>query len=111
MAIETQRSGNSVIVSLSGRLDGVTSPDYGKTARELLDGGATRIVVDCDKLDYISSVGLGELILTAKLLKERNGQFSVANVRGNVLSVFEMCGIGSMVAIHPTVAAALAAFA
>src|SRR5262249_8071239 len=107
MAIETKRNAQSAVVSVSGRLDGVTAPEYGKTVRELIDSGINRIVVDLERLDYISSVGLGELILTARLLNEKNGRFAVANVRGNVLSVFEMCAVGSIVTIHQSVDEAL----
>ena len=77
--------------------------------RQLIESGTTRLVADFEQLDYVSSAGLGELILTSKLLQEKGGQFSVANVKGNVLSVFEMCGIGSVIKIHRSVADALAA--
>src|SRR5437667_4007479 len=111
MTIQTARHGGISVVSVSGRLDGVTAPEYERTVRELIDGGTTRVVLDFDQLEYISSVGLGELLVTAKLLKEKDGQFCVANVHGNVLSVFEMCGIGKLLKIHPSVAEALAALA
>jgi anti-anti-sigma factor len=109
MAIETRKAGNSVVVSVSGRLDAVTAPAYEKAVRGLVEDGATRMVVDFEQLDYISSAGLGELIVTLKLLKEKGGQLAVANVRGNVLSVFEMCGIQKLLGIHNSVADALAA--
>jgi stage II sporulation protein AA (anti-sigma F factor antagonist) len=74
----------------------------------LIESGTTRVVVDFDQLSYISSAGLREIIVTAKLLQENNGQFCVANVHGNVLAVFNMCGIESVVKIHDSVADALA---
>jgi len=108
MAIQTKQDGSTVVVSVSGRLDAVTGPEYEKTLRELIAGGATSVVVDFDELKYISSAGLGELLVTAKLLKEKDGRFGVANVRGNVLSVFQMCGIGKLLKVHDSVAEALA---
>ena len=108
MTIQTERHGNALVVSVSGRLDGVTAPEYERTMRELIDGGTTRVVLDFDQLEYISSVGLGELLLTAKLLKEKDGQFCVANVHGAVLSVFEICRMGSLLKIYDSVADALA---
>ena len=111
MAIQVKKDGNSAVVSVSGRLDAVTGPEYERTVRELIEGGTNRLVADFDELSYISSAGLGELILTSKLLKEKNGRFCVANVHGNVQSVFEMCGIGKLLQVHQSVADALAALA
>jgi len=111
MTIQTERHGDACVVSVSGRLDAVTAAEYESTVRELIESGTTRIVVDFDRLNYISSAGLREIIGTAKSLTEKNGQFSVANVHGNVLSVFEMCGMESMLKIHHSVADALAQLA
>ena len=108
MTIQKKNEGNAVVVSVSGRLDAVTAPEYAKTMQEVLAEGPARIVVDFDQLTYISSSGLGELIVTAKTMKEKQGKLCVANVRGNVLSVFEMCGIGSLLTMSPSVADALA---
>ena len=108
MAIQTIRDGSTAVVAVNGRLDAVTAPEYEQTVRKLIENGATRVVVDFDKLDYISSAGLGELILTSKLLQEKNGRLCVANARGNVRSVFDMCGIGKVIGIHGSVAEALA---
>src|SRR6476469_8108670 len=109
MAIETTQEGGSVVVSVSGRLDAVTAPAYETVVRKLVEEGTTRVVVDFEQLNYISSAGLGELIVTLKLLKEKDGRLAVANVHGNVLAVFEMCGIQKVIQIHKSVADALAA--
>ena len=111
MAIQSKRDGNTAVISVSGRLDAVTGPEYERTVRALIESGTTRVVVDFKELDYVSSAGLGELILTSKLIEENDGRFCVANVHGNVLSVFKMCGIGSLLQIHHSVADALAALA
>ena len=108
MTIQTERHGDTSVVSVGGRLDGVTAAQYEKTLRELIENGTTRVVVDFDELNYISSAGLREIIVTAKLLQENNGRFCVANVHGNVLSVFKMCGMENVLKIHDSVADALA---
>ena len=111
MAIKSKQDGNTAVVSVSGRLDAVTAPQYRVAIRELVDGGTTRAVIDFGELHYISSAGLAELLVSANLLKEKEGQFSVANVSPSVLSVFSMCGIEKVVTIHKSVADALAASA
>jgi len=109
MTIQTKQDGGAVVVAVSGRLDAVTAPEYEKAVRGLIDSGTRKLVADLNELQYVSSAGLGEIIVTLKLIKEKGGQFCLANVHGNVQQVFTMCGIGKMITIHPSVADAVAA--
>jgi anti-anti-sigma factor len=59
----------------------------------------------------VSSAGIGQILAAAKLIKERNGQFGLANLGENVRSVFDMCGVTNLLNIHPSVTEALAAIA
>lgn len=109
MDFQSRNESGSVVVTIAGRLDAVTSPEYEKKVRELIDGGSHRLVVDFEKLDYISSAGLRGLLVTAKMLKGKGGQLRFANVQGGVRSVFDMSGFGAMFQVEDSVAAALAA--
>ncbi len=111
MDLQTKIENNAIIVTISGRLDAVTAPDYEKSIRELIDGGNSYFVVDFEQLDYISSAGLRALLLMAKLLKEKSGQVRFANVQGNVRSVFDMSGFTGLFKMENSVAEALAALA
>lgn len=111
MDLHTRTEGKAIVVTLSGRLDAVTAPEFEKSIRELIDSGNSRIVVDFDQLDYISSAGLRGLLLMAKLLNAKGGQSCLANVKGNVRSVFDMCGFCSVFKIENSAAKALAAIA
>jgi anti-anti-sigma factor len=111
MDLQARTEGNAVVVTLSGRLDAVTAPEFEKSIRDLIDSGNSRIVVDFEQLDYISSAGLRGLLLMAKLLNAKSGHACLANVTGNVKSVFDMCGFCSMFKIENSVAEALAAIA
>lgn len=109
MDLQTKVENNAIVVTISGRLDAVTAPDYEKRIRELIDGGNNCFVVDFEQLDYISSAGLRALLLMAKLLKEKSGQVCFANVQGNVQSVFDMSGFTGLFKMENSVAEALVA--
>ncbi|MEE7624832.1 STAS domain-containing protein [Methylobacter sp. Wu8] len=111
MDLQTRSENNAVVVTISGRLDAVTAPDYEKSIRELIDGGNICIVVDFEQLDYISSAGLRGLLLMAKLLNAKGGRACLANVKGNVRSVFDMCGFNTVFKMENSVAEALAVIA
>lgn len=108
MEIQTQQSGNVLVVAVSGRLDAVTAPDYETKIRSLIDEGHHKLVIDFAGLEYISSAGLRGLLLTAKLLKAQNGQVCLANPDGNVKSVFDMSGFSALFKMADSLDAALA---
>jgi len=109
MDLQTRIENNAIVVTISGRLDAVTAPEYEKRIRELIDSGNNYFVVDFEQLDYISSAGLRALLLMAKLLKEKGGKVCLANVKGNVRSVFDMSGFTTIFKMEDSIATALAA--
>lgn len=109
MEFQLRREAPAVVVALAGRLDAVTAPDYEKRMHELIEGGDVRVVIDFERLDYISSAGLRGLLVTAKQLKAKGGQLRFANIQGGVRAVFDMSGFGSMFQLDDSVASALAA--
>ena len=111
MDLQTRIENNAIVVSISGRLDAVTAPEYEKIIRETIDSGHIYFVVDFEQLDYISSAGLRALLLMAKLLKEKSGKVCFANVQGNVRSVFDMSGFTDLFKMENSVAEALAVLA
>lgn len=108
MDLQTKIEDNAIIVTISGRLDTVTAPEYEKKIREMIANGNKDFVVDFEQLDYISSAGLRVLLLMAKLLKEKGGLVCFANVNGNIRSVFEMSGFAALFKMEHSVAEALA---
>jgi len=108
MEMQTRKEGSAIVVTITGRLDAVTAPQYEKTVTDLISGGEIVFVVDFDGLDYISSAGLRGLLVTAKLLKAKGGQIRFANVKGTVKEVFDISGFGSIFQMDNSVAAALA---
>jgi anti-anti-sigma factor len=111
MDLRTRTENNAIVITISGRLDAVTAPEYEKSIRVLIGGGNNFFVVDFELLDYISSAGLRALLLMAKLLKEKGGKVCFANVKGNVRSVFDMSGFSALFKIENSVAEALLALA
>ncbi|WP_019867232.1 STAS domain-containing protein [Methylovulum miyakonense] len=111
MDFKTKNEAGTLIVSVGGRLDTVTAPEYEKQIRALIDGGNSRFVVDFARLDYISSAGLRGLLVMAKLLNAKDGKVCFANVNGNVRSVFEMSGFNDLFKIENSVSEALATLA
>ena len=80
--------GGEGVVVISGRLDAAQSPN----AQVFLDKVEGQVTLDCSRLEYISSAGLGVLLKTQKRLLASNGKLRIAGVTRHVRDVFEYSG-------------------
>jgi anti-anti-sigma factor len=93
-------------VSLEGRLDTGTSAQLEAALEHLFDNRPRAIQINMGELDYISSVGLGLVLKTAKRMKELNGRFALSNLRPHIKKVFDVAGLLPTQKVFSTVAEA-----
>ena len=88
MTITKTLNDKELTIALEGRLDANTS---GELENEIIDSldGVENLIMDFEKLDYISSAGLRVLLLTYKKMSKQ-GEMSIINVNDDVMNVFEM---------------------
>jgi stage II sporulation protein AA (anti-sigma F factor antagonist) len=110
MDIQSKKEANATVVTITGRMDAITAPQFEKAFNELIAAGETSFVVELAGLDYISSAGLRGILAIAKLLKGKGGTLCFAKVEGAVKEVFDISGFGSIFRMHETVAGALSDF-
>jgi len=96
MEINSEKIRNCVVVSVKGKIDAVTSPDFEKSLSELIGKGEKIIVMDLGSLEYISSAGLRSILATAKHLKPIDGKLLFAGLQGPVKDVFRISGFASI---------------
>ena len=107
MEIQTRKGKNALVVSVKGRMDAVTAPEFEKSLSDLISKGDNMFLLDFSALDYISSAGLRSILATAKKLKEKQGKIVIAGLRGPVEEVFKISGFYSIFKIFGTEEAAL----
>jgi anti-anti-sigma factor len=96
MKITTKDAGENLEVNVSGRLDGYWTDHLRSNLEELIRGGAHRIVLDLAGVDYISSSGIGLLVLIHKQLLSIDGALFVVNVTPPVKRIIEVCGLSKV---------------
>lgn len=111
MEIGTRKERGATVVTVAGRLDAMTTPDFDACLAAAIDEGNRAFVVDLAQLDYISSAGLRGILLAAKRLRGLEGSLRFAGVRGAVREVFDLSGFGSLFLLADSVDAALDASA
>lgn len=94
---KTAENGEAVF-KLEGRLDTSTAPAFEAELKKSLDG-VKSLVLDFEKLEYISSAGLRSLLLALKLLHNK-GRMKVIHVNELVMEVFEVTGFSNLLTIE-----------
>jgi anti-anti-sigma factor len=107
MEIETRKEKNATVVSVTGKMDAVSSPELEKELSQLMAEGEKDFVIDFAGLDYISSAGLRVILATAKRLKEKEGKILLASLQDMVKEVFEISGFSAIIPIYESVESAL----
>lgn len=107
MDITETKLNSATVLTLSGRLDGLTSGALERKVDALLAAGARKLVFDCSQLLYVSSAGLRVFLASAKKLKSAGGAAAFAALSPAVHEVFELSGFTGVLAIYPTAEAAL----
>ena len=107
MDINETKSGSTLEVALSGRLDAASAPTFHEHLLSRIDGGETSVLLDLAHLDYVNSAGLRTLLTAAKRLQACDGRFAVCALNENVREVFQISGFDTLIEIHPDRATAL----
>ncbi|MBR5672518.1 MAG: STAS domain-containing protein [Spirochaetales bacterium] len=90
-------SGDSLNVSVSGRLDTITAPDLLERYRETAAKNAfTTISFDMKDMEYISSAGLRVLLLMRKSVAD-NDHFELCNMSPAVRAIIETAGFDNLI--------------
>ena len=109
MDIEERAAGRAIVVSLIGRLDGAGASGVEATVAGIVKRGTVRVVLDCERMSYVSSAGLRAFLLCARHCQRQGGRLSIAHLKPECRTVIELSGFLSFIDYHATVEAALAA--
>lgn len=96
--IDKKAEASTLTVSLSGRLDTVTAPELEKELKESLDGVA-ELIMDMEKLEYISSAGL-RVLLSAQKIMGKQGAMKVIHVNEAIMEIFDVTGFADILTIE-----------
>ena len=84
MKVREDRDGDIVVLEPQGRIDSTTAPLLGERLTAVLTGGGTRLVLDFQHLEYISSAGFRVLLLAAKHAEAAGSRLVLCGIKGKV---------------------------
>lgn len=91
-AIQTSVEDGFSIIKLEGFVDAHTAPQFETAVQSEIDAGHTRLIVDCEKLSYISSAGLGVFMSFVEEVRDRGGDIKICGLVPKVKHTFEILG-------------------
>ena len=107
ITVESASPAKGPIVSLHGKLDAISTGDVEKALLDAIAGGEVKLLVDCSKLDFISSAGLRSFIMANKRMKPSGGTITLVAMQRDVNEIIHISGLAPLFKIQPTRAAAL----
>ena len=83
--------GEVSVVDLSGKITiGEGDVVLRDTVTELLEGGRSKILLNLEKVKYMDSAGIGELVACFKRSKEKSGTVKLLNPSGKVYDLLQL---------------------
>ena len=90
------------LIKIEGRVDSNTASQLGEAVDGIIKEGRYKIVLDLEKVDFMSSAGLRILINAQKACKRYNrGEVVLASIPQNIYSALDLAGFTTLFRIFP----------
>lgn len=103
----SQPSQGLYVVALSGEMDIATAPEFTSRMTRLGVADSSRVVVDLSGLTFLDSSGINALVSAAKAVEAGGGKVTLAAPTSHIRQVFDIVQLSDVVAIEPSLEAAL----
>ena len=110
MIITTRDVNEIKVVEFDGEFDTTASPAVESQLNQLREQGVRKILVDFQKMEFISSAGLRVLLATAQELQKAGGELRVCNLNEEVNEVFDISGFSTILMVFKDESEALQGF-
>ena len=98
MTITKTENGSALTLALEGRLDTTTAPQLEAEVNGSI-AGVTDLVMDFEKLEYISSAGL-RVLLAAQKIMNKQGEMKLIHVCDDIKEVFDITGFADILTVE-----------
>ncbi len=109
MSIEVSRDNGALVIQTEERVDSANAQAFYQELESAIGSDDRAVVVDMERLTYISSAGLRVILQTARKLQQQQAKFAICSLTGTVREVFEISGFDRVIEIHATQEDAVAA--
>ena len=108
MKLTTKELGDIRAVFLEGRMDVHRSLEVEADLEQMVAAGVTRIIIDLNNLEFLSSSGLRVFLGLLKKLREQKGRLAFCRIPAEVRKVIRISELEDLFEIHDGMEDALA---
>jgi len=108
LSLSTYVLDGHTVVQVGGEIDVYTAPKLRERIAKLIDGGATRLIVDLDHVGFFDSTGCGVVVGAHRRARARGGSCSFVIKKESLLKIFRITGLDRVLDIYRTLPDALA---
>ena len=102
MELTEEKLGAITMIGIAGRLDTTNYGILETRLMNMIEGGEKKIILDCSKMDYISSSGLRIFLMALKKIKLAGGGFILFGLQETIREIFEIAGFNTIFKICAT---------
>lgn len=88
--------GDHYLIELIGDLDIYNNKKFKEKLADIYEELDKDLVVDCSRLEYIDSTGLGSFISLLKLTRDEEKDITVKNLKKNIKKVFKITDLDKL---------------
>ncbi len=99
MHISIRKDDGILIVSVDGRIDTLSASEFQSRMEELLGCDEKSVILDLEKLQYVSSAGLRAILVAAKYAGNMGKKLSCCSLQEMVRKVFDISGFTKMMQV------------
>lgn len=92
MELSEKKANDISILNFSGRLDAYSAGDIEKKLDSLIESGNIKLVLNLEKMEYISSSGLRVFLAQLKKVRKQQGDIKLACMKPYIKEVFDIAG-------------------
>lgn len=100
MTITKTTNGSTIVLSIAGKLDTMTSPQLREEIDTIFAEGAFNLVFDLKALEYLSSAGLGVFLHAVKCAAPVGKTIEVTGATGIVKEVLDITHLSTIVGMR-----------
>lgn len=102
MKLTSEKENDHFVIEVDGDLDASSCIILDKSISEAVSKGEKKIIVDCSRLNYISSAGLGVFMSYLQDFENNKISLVLCNLSDKVKSVFQILGLDQLIKIVNT---------
>ncbi len=111
MEISTTQYKHCDVLTLKGRIDSSTAPQFEQAIKATTDMSRFKIVLDMSGLEFMSSAGLRVLVNAQKICKRYNrGEVVLTGIPPNIKSALDLSGFTALFKVYEDKLTAVASF-